>query len=164
MKNLLRIIVLIVMLFIAYMTISGGLKSLNRRREVPPSPEQQIAAELSAAPVGVPISDPQSAAPAAAATASDDLFSGLKSSSRIPFISTQQSKESEATLQTKPAYETTSDVPQLTTTLNYNGKWFAVINGNLVKAGDTIRNITIVEIDEGMVKIKYLGKERKLKL
>ena len=157
--NFVKVIILLVVAFFAYKFLSQGIKSFSARpkasvptEQVPPdaAPENGLPAEPANNTPAVTGDKPE--APAL-----------LNNYERVPFISVKKSKTETPEKDTRSqsaGYKT----PQLTTILNYEGKWFAIVNGNLVKAGDKMGKIKILEIKENWVSIEEDGRTTQLKL
>lgn len=157
--NFPKVIILLVVVFLAYKSLSRGIKSFTSRPAAGVSTEQ-VPADTALEDL-LPTKQANNTSPAT--ESKPDVLAALSGYGRTPFISAEESKTTTpeaATSSRTTAYEP----PQLTTILNYEGKWFAIVNGNLVKAGDKIGKMKILEIKENLVNIEEAGRIYKLKL
>ncbi|MFZ5799921.1 MAG: hypothetical protein ACOY3D_00885 [Candidatus Omnitrophota bacterium] len=160
--NLPKIIILLVAAFFAYKSLSKGIKEFTAR-------PVGTATEESAATEPVPSEELSNLATEPAASPSNgdsaELLGNMGDYGRMPFATPAESK-STATETSPPAAlrTTTYEPPQLTTILNYGGRWFAVINGILVKAGEKVGKVVVLSIEENAVTIEEAGKVYRLRL
>ncbi|MDP2940027.1 MAG: hypothetical protein Q8O13_08115 [Candidatus Omnitrophota bacterium] len=158
--NPIKVIILLVMVFLAYKFLSSGIKSLTSR-PASTAPSEEAPVET----IGEEVLPTEANITSSSTTeAKTDILSAMSDYGRVPFVSAQESKSATDLPDAPQSRSTQYEVPQLTTILNYEGKWFAIINGNLVKSGDTIGRIKILQIMENLVIIEEAGKTYKLKL
>lgn len=163
--NLPKIIILIVMLFLAYKSLSKGINAF-RARPASVAPVEEAPVESAPSEEQLPLE--QAASPETVTKTNADILSAMNDYGRVPFVSVQEPKkgtESQSSEQETGSYgKTTPSIPQLTTIINYQGEWSAVVNGNLVKTGDKMGKLTILEIKENLVRVEEAGKTYDLKL
>ncbi len=159
--NFVKVLMLLVLVFVAYKSLGKGLKAFTSHSAVTTPEVSEIP--LDTAPESLLPSE-QAGSASSATEAKVDILGALNDYGRVPFIpSTGESKIAKQGADISPR-TTAYVIPELTTTLNYEGKWFAIVNGNLVKAGDKVGRVTILDIKENQVKIEEAGRTFELKL
>ena len=162
--NLPKIIFLVVMVFVAFKTLSQGVKSLKREPAPPETTaplEEEVLSEAPSSP------GPAAAASVGAGTADskrEDALSVLSDYRRVPFSPPEETRAAASKAVETSTQLKSQTLPQLTTVLHYEGKWFAVINGNLLKEGDTVGRMKVVDIRENSVDLEEAGEIFHMKL
>ncbi|MBM3249100.1 MAG: hypothetical protein FJZ10_06770 [Candidatus Omnitrophica bacterium] len=159
--NAVKIIVLVILCYIAFLSLKKGITAFNAKPGQTDAPPEEVLTEE--IPAEMLLSEATDGADTGAATDTIDAFTSLSDYGNAPFLTQQESQDS--TQDTSSSFSGRSfDTAQLTTIINYEEEWRAVINGTLVKKGDSLGRLKIAAIDENSATIEEAGKTYKLRL
>lgn len=158
--NAVKIIVLIVLAYIAFLSLKRGINVFTARPAQTATEEEVLLTEE--IPAELLLSE-QKDSGESSATDIVDAFTSLNDYGTAPFL-TQQESQAPSQDTASSLLGKTFDTAQLTTIINYEGQWYAIINGILVKQGDSLGKLKIAAIDQNNVTIEEAGKAYKLRL
>lgn len=145
-----KVAIFLVMAFLAFKSLSSGIKSFSRKPAGSAAPEAgegfvSLGSGAVSAEGGLAVSGGKSG--------KDVVLDTMTEYGRMPFMPAPQKPAEEKEDEKQVALQEADQVPTLTTILQYQGKWFAVIDGKLCKAGDEIRGVRILGVSKNTVKV-----------
>ncbi|MFH0876735.1 MAG: hypothetical protein V1863_00740 [Candidatus Omnitrophota bacterium] len=160
-NNTVKVAIFLVMAFLAFKSLSSGLKSFSRKPAGPAVPE--VDGGFVASGTDAKLSQRSSLVSERKSDKSARLDT-ITEYGRMPFMPAPQKAPEDKNVEEQPVLQDIEQVPALTTILQYQGKWFAVIDGKLFKAGDEFKGMRILEVTKNTVKVSRNRQITTLKL